>query len=85
MANIAVGFERGRSTEFQQFLSIAKGSTADVRSQLYVAFDAGHIEERVVMELLARTEELEKVIGGLRVSVERKRDGKPPPTPAHHS
>src|ERR1044071_9935221 len=39
MSNIAEGYERGKPSEFHQFLCVAKGSCAEVRSQLYTALD----------------------------------------------
>ena len=74
MSNIAEGFERGRPAEFQQFLSIAKASCAELRSQIYVAFDAGHINQVVYSSLLAEAEEVGQIVGGLRASVERRRE-----------
>ena len=73
MSNIAEGFERGRPSEFHQFLSIAKGSCAEVRSQLYVALDVGHLGDRDFRELVALAEEVGQIVGGLRASVERRR------------
>lgn len=43
MSNIAEGFERGSSTEFIQFLYIAKGSCGEVRAQLSIACDQRYI------------------------------------------
>lgn len=47
MSNIAEGFERGSRKEFIQFLHIAKGSNGEVRSQLYVAFDQGYLDQKI--------------------------------------
>jgi four helix bundle protein len=45
MSNIAEGYERDSNREFRRFLAIAKGSTGEVRSLLYVALDLAYIDE----------------------------------------
>ncbi len=74
MSNIAEGFERGRPTEFHQFLSIAKGSCAELRSQLYVALDVGYVAGDDFRILMSEAIEVGQIVGGLRASVERRRD-----------
>jgi four helix bundle protein len=74
VSNIAEGFDRGRSTEFHQLLSVAKASSAELRSLLYVARDAGYVDDAGFRALLDMTEEAGRLVGGLRSSVERRRD-----------
>jgi len=66
-------FERGGRGEFHQFLSTAKGSCGEVRSQLYVALDVGYINQRIFSQFLSQAEEVGRIIGGLRASVQRQR------------
>src|SRR5438552_8591872 len=68
MSNIAEGFERGKQGEFHQFVSIAKGSCGELRSELYVALDPAHLHQDSFTPLMTRAEELGRIIGGLRVS-----------------
>ena len=64
MSNIAEGFDRGGNREFVQFLSIAKGSAAEVQAQLYVALDAGYIDQEQFDSLYHLATDIGRLIGG---------------------
>jgi four helix bundle protein len=46
MSNIAEGYERATRKDFLLFISYAKGSVGEVRSQLYIGFDLKYIDEQ---------------------------------------
>jgi four helix bundle protein len=67
ISNIAEGFDRGGTAEFVQFLSFAKGSAGEVRSQLYVAKDQGYLTSEDFDRLMELADETSRLIGGLMI------------------
>lgn len=73
MSNIAEGYERNSDNEFSRFLAIAKGSCAEVRSQLYIAYDIGYLEDEDFQQLMRQAESVGRLVAALRNSVERRK------------
>lgn len=69
VANIAEGHEHGTSLEYYRFLSTAKGSCAELRSQLYLAFDLGCLDRSPFDDACTRTKRLGQLIGALGSSI----------------
>lgn len=67
MNNIAEGFDRGSHKELKQFLVIARGSAAEVRSMLILAGELGYIEDTVKYMTLAR--EISRLLTGFIKSI----------------
>lgn len=65
MNNIAEGFERQTNKEFRQFLYIAKGSCAEVKSMLYLALELSYLNLKEYDSLTNDAVELSKMLSGL--------------------
>lgn len=64
-SNIAEGFEQDSRSTFLHFLSIAKGSAGEVRSQLYVALNEGYLSQAQFDELYELAMSTIRPISGL--------------------
>jgi four helix bundle protein len=69
-SNIAEGAERG-GKDFQRFLRMARGSAAELRTQLYIAKKLGILQDEHFAHLLCELREISKMLTGLARSVAR--------------
>jgi four helix bundle protein len=76
MSNIAEGFERYSPKEFRHFLAIARGSAAEVRSQIYLAMELDYLTNEEARSMIDLCNEIGRIIAGLRRSLERKAGNK---------
>ena len=64
-SNIAEGDERDTDKESVRFFFIAKGSLAELRTQIEIAFKVGYLPEDEYHKIEGQCEELGKMIGRL--------------------
>jgi four helix bundle protein len=71
-SNIAEGYERGSNREFVQFLNYSRGSSGELRTQIYLATKLGQFESANGRELIERSRKVSAMLAKY-VQV-RKRD-----------
>lgn len=80
LSNIAEGFERGSDADFARFLYVAKGSSGELRSQLYIALDQEFITQEQFNSATELALSVSQQLGGfikyLKGSARRNRAGK---------
>lgn len=67
-SNIAEGSERG-GRDFVRFLSIARGSAAELRTQVYIAQRIGFMENDTMKEIVEELKRISRMLTGLAKSV----------------
>ena len=63
-SNIAEGDERGTNKDALRFLQIARGSLAELETQLSIAEDLGIIPQPAVVQIAAQLDEVARLLGG---------------------
>ena len=73
MSNIAEGYERGSRADFHRFLTMAKASCAEIRSQTYLAHELGYLDPPTFDRVLDCAMEVARIVGGLRAKIGNQR------------
>jgi four helix bundle protein len=72
-SNIAEGCARRSTGDFVRFLSISRGSLAEVETQLIIATRLGYLDEPTQASLLEAADELSRMLAGLIAKLEERR------------
>ena len=68
-SNIAEGHARESEGDFRRFLAIARGSLAELQTQLLLCGELGYLEDEAVATLFSSSEELARMIRGMQKSL----------------
>jgi four helix bundle protein len=63
---VAEGASRNTRGEFRQFIGTARGSLAEVETQLEIALDLGYLKSDQATKLLKEVDEISRMLAGLR-------------------
>ncbi len=71
-SNIAEGLEKDSSKEKVRFIEIARGSAAELTTQIYIGIEIGYIEKSTGLKWLKEISEISKMLHGLKRSYHAK-------------
>jgi four helix bundle protein len=80
-SNIAEGDERGTNKHALRFLMIARGSLAELETQLSIAEDLGLIPQPTVVQIAAQLDEVARLLGGTIKMRKAREDQREQPLP----
>jgi len=80
-SNIAEGDERGTNKDALRFLLIARGSLAELETQLSIAEDLGIIPQPVVGQMAVQLDEVARLLGGTIKMRKAREDQREQPLP----
>ena len=70
-SNIAEGAERNSKKEFRYFLNVAKGSAAELRTQLYIGMETEILDKELCKSMIKELKELSSMLYGLIKSIDK--------------
>lgn len=71
-SNVAEGYGRGTTSDYQRFLRMARGSLYEVETQMVIAARLGYLEGDRSAEYETKSNECSRVLAGLLKSIEAR-------------
>jgi four helix bundle protein len=74
-SNIAEGYERQTTQEYVRYITIAKGSVGELRTQISLAGRIGHLTPVEASALVESCQEISRMLGGLKRRLKDQKKG----------
>lgn len=73
-SNLAEGHAMGTTAHYMKFIFIARGSLAELETQLTIAGNLGYLSQQQLEPLISLVSELNKMLSGMIYSLRKKMD-----------
>jgi four helix bundle protein len=70
-SNISEGVEKSSDKDTVKFLDIARGSIAEVQTQIYIGIKIGYIENNIGLKWIDEYEEISKMVSSFINSIKK--------------